>query len=166
MTTTPIRDTDDGARARARDLLAGMRHATLAVTDPETGHPHLSRILCQTDGDGLPLALLSGIALHSRALAADARAGLLVEASLPKGDPMTWPRLSLQVSASILPACAERRARWLERHPRSQLFLDLPDFSFWQLRPRSGFLNAGFGAAFRLSPDDIAPAERETPPQG
>ncbi|MBU3029320.1 HugZ family protein [Paracoccus marinaquae] len=166
MSKSPIRNTDDLARGTARGLLDGMCHATLAVIDPETGHPHLSRILCQTDADGQPMALLAGLATHSRALAADPRAGLLVENTQPKGDPMTWPRLSLQVTASQLPSTPERRERWLERHPRSQLFLGLPDFAFWQLTPLGGLLNAGFGAAFRLTPADLALPANETSPQG
>lgn len=160
----PLRASDEAARALARDLLAAMTHATLAVQDPATGHPHLSRILCQRGGDGLPLALLSGLAVHTRALARDPRAGLLIEAPPRKGDPMTWPRLSLQVLARRIEADDPAlRAAWLARHPRSQLFLSLPDFAFWQLVPQSGLLNAGFGAAFRLGPPDLA--DKETPPQ-
>ena len=156
----PIRQTDDNARAIARDLLAGMRHAILAVLDPETGHPHLSRIACQAGPDGVPLALLSDLAAHSRALAADPRAGLLVEAPPAKGDPLTHPRLSVQLLARPLPRSDAIRDRWLAAHPRAAVFIDLPDFRFWELRPRAALLNAGFGAAFRLTPADMA-----APPQ-
>lgn len=162
----PVRDTDDTARATTTALLRDMRHATLAVIDPATGHPHLSRILCQADADGAPVALLSGIAAHSRALAAEPRAGLLVEAPAGRGDPMGWPRLSMQVVAAPLPMEPRRRARWLERHPRSQLFLGLADFAFWRLAPLSGLLNAGFGAAFGLGGSDLLAPDSETPPQG
>lgn len=132
-----------------------MRHATLAVNDPDSGHPHLSRIACQTDGHGPPLALLSGLAIHSRLLGRDPRAALLVETRGDRGDPMTWPRLSLQVVARTVPRTDALRRRWLDAHPRAAVFIDLPDFRFWRLEPRSGFLNAGFGAAFRLTPTDL-----------
>ena len=155
----PIRDTDDQARALARQMLGNMRHAILAVLDPANGHPHLSRIACQRDADGAPLALLSGIAVHSRALVADPRAGLLLEADRDKGDPMTHPRLSLQVIARPAESDPQRRARWLAAHPRAAVFIDLPDFRFWRLVPVGGLLNAGFGAAFRLTPADLATPE-------
>ncbi|MDO5631066.1 MAG: pyridoxamine 5'-phosphate oxidase family protein [Paracoccus sp. (in: a-proteobacteria)] len=158
----PIRPTDNSARDLARRLLADMRHATLAVLDPDTGHPHLSRIACQIGPDGAPLALLSGLAAHSRALIADPRAALLVDAPPGKGDPLTHPRLSVQVIARRIDTPnPDLRDRWLAAHPRAAVFIDLPDFRFWHLTPQSALLNAGFGAAFRLIPADMA-----TPPQG
>lgn len=151
-----IRDTNDDARALARQMLDDMRHAVLAVTDPETGHPHLSRIACQRGTDGAPTALLSGIAAHTRALIRNPRAGLMVEVARAKGDPMTHPRLSLQVIAEPLTQTdSKMREDWLAAHPRAAVFIDLPDFRFWRLAPVSALLNAGFGAAFRLSPADL-----------
>lgn len=155
MAAAPLRPTDAAARRSARGMLAAMRHATLAVNDPATGHPHLSRIACQPDADGLPLALLSGLAFHSRALAADPRAGLLIETRRDRGDPMTWPRLSLQVVARMVPRSEALRQRWLAAHPKAAVFIDLPDFQFWRLEPQSGLLNAGFGSAYRLTPADL-----------
>lgn len=155
MTRDPVRITSDDARDNARRMLAAMRHAVLAVNNPATGHPHLSRIACQINASGVPVALLSGLAVHSRALAADPRAALLVEAQGDRGDPMTWPRLSLQVAASVIGDPGDLRDRWLKAHPKAAVFIDLPDFRFWRLMPQSGFLNAGFGAAFRLTPADL-----------
>lgn len=171
MTRDPaLRDGDETALAAARSMLRRMRHASLAVLLPEGdsagAHPYLSRILCQTDGAGIPVALLSGIALHSRALAADPRAALMIAPPQPKGDPMTWPRLSLQVVAEPLPPNKALTERWLRRHPRSTLYLGLPDFRFWRLTPRSGLLNAGFGAAVRLEGSALAGPDMRTPPRG
>ncbi|MTD99749.1 pyridoxamine 5-phosphate oxidase [Paracoccus sp. YIM 132242] len=154
MSKDPIRATTDDARLSARQMLGAMRHAVLAVNDSASGHPHLSKIACQIDADGAPVALLSGLAVHSRALAADPRAALLVETQGERGDPMTWPRLSLQVTAAVIEG-ADLRDRWLQAHPKAAVFIDLPDFRFWRLRPQAGFLNAGFGAAFRLTPADL-----------
>lgn len=167
MTGTPsLRDSDDQSHQVAATLLRDMRHATLAVVDPISGHPHLSRILCQTDATGHPVALLSSIAIHSRILSSDPRAALMIDSPRSKGDPMTWPRLTVQVIATHLPPDSLLHARWLSRHPVSQLFLGLPDFGFWQLRPIAGVLNAGFGAAFRLDADALSAAGVTTPPQG
>ncbi len=155
MTRDPVRATTADARDSARNMLAAMRHAVLAVNDAATGHPHLSRIACQIDATGAPVALLSGLAVHSRALVADPRAALLVETQGSKGDPMTWPRLSLQVTARVIADPGDLRNRWLDAHPKAAVFIDLPDFRFWRLTPVAGFLNAGFGAAFRLTPADL-----------
>ncbi len=155
MSRAPIQEADPHARDQANNMLARMSHAVLAVNDPATGHPHLSRIACQADSTGLPVALLSALAIHSRALATDPRAALLLDAPGPKGDPMTWPRLSLQVVAGVINEPGQLRDRWLRAHPKAAVFIDLPDFRFWHLRPVAGFLNAGFGAAFRLTPADL-----------
>lgn len=161
MKKDPIRETTDEARDLARQLLAQARHASLGTIDPETGVPLVTRIALQTDADGAPLALLSGLAAHTRALAADPRAGLLIVADVAKGDAMTHARLSILGRAVPAPADTERRARWLTRDPKAKVYFDLPDFRFWRIEPVSGLLNGGFGQAFRLLPSDMLnpPAE-------
>lgn len=154
--TDPIRPTDDQARDLARRLLAGMRHAALGSLDPESGTPLVTRIALQCDPDGVPLALLSGIAAHSRALQADPRVGLLVtDDAARKGDAMTHARLSILALAKPAPPDPDRRARWLARDPKAKVYIDLPDFRFWRLEPQSGLLNGGFGRAFKLSAADM-----------
>ena len=161
MKPDPIRPTDDAARALARALLDAMRHASLGSIEPETGLPLVTRIAVQADRDGAPLALLSGLAAHSRALAADPRAGLLIAAEPGKGDAMTHARLSLIGRAAPVAADPARRARWLAQDPKAQVYIDLPDFRFWRITPLSGLLNAGFGRAYRLTAQDMLkpPAE-------
>ncbi len=150
-----LRDFDDEARALLAEMLDGLRHATLATLDPQSGIPHLSRIAAQRDSDGVPLALLSRLAVHSRALASDPRAGLMIEATRKKGDPMTHPRLSLQVHAQPADTDSDRRSRWLANNPKAAVYVDLPDFSFWRLQPVSGLLNGGFGKAWQLDATQI-----------
>ncbi|RCW88877.1 HugZ family protein [Paracoccus lutimaris] len=161
MKPDPIRPTDDEARTLARRLLATMRHASLGTLDAENGLPLVTRIAVQTDTDGTPLALLSGLAAHSRALARDPRAGLLVADEPGRGDAMTHARLSVMGRAVSAAADAERKARWLAHDPKARIYIDLPDFSFWRIEPVSGLLNAGFGQAYRLTPADMLkpPAE-------
>lgn len=156
MPPDPFRPTDDEARALARQLLGAMRHASLGTLDPETGAPLVTRIAVQPDADGAPLALLSGLAAHSRALVADPRAGLLIAAEpAPRGDAMTHARLSLIGRAAPVAADPARRARWLAQDPKAQVYIDLPDFRFWRITPLSGLLNAGFGRAYRLTAQDM-----------
>ncbi len=162
MKIDPIRTTDDEARALAQRLIREMKHAVLGTLDPDSGTPLLTRIAIQTDRDGCPLALLSGLAAHTRAIKADPRAGLMVaDDSVTKGDPMTHARLSVLTHAVPAEPDAERRARWLANDPKATVYIDLPDFNFWRLEPQSGMLNGGFARAYRLTPDDMlkAPAE-------
>ena len=157
----PIRPTDAEARRLAQDLIAAARFGALGVIDPDTGSPAVTRIALGTGPAGGIWALISGLAAHTRALRANPAAGLLVGEPGAKGDPLTHPRLSLQVEAIPLPRTAPgfaaMRDRWLADHPKSRLYIDLPDFTFVEFRILSGALNGGFGRAFRLTPEDFAP---------
>ncbi|WP_246026574.1 HugZ family protein [Paracoccus luteus] len=154
----PHRSADPASRALAWSLLQGARHATLAVLD-EAGWPMTSRIGLQLGADGVPLALLSDLALHSRALCRDPRAALLIDGPAnARGSPLSGPRLSLQVRAapadpSLRPAQA---ADWRRRDPKAAIYLGLSDFRFWRLEPVGGLLNAGFGRAHLMTPADLA----------
>lgn len=157
----PIRATDDAARALARDLIVNARFGALGVIDPETGFPAVTRIALGAGPQGGLWSLVSGLSAHSRALRADPRAGLLLGEPGPKGDPLTHPRLSLQVEARPLPhsdaGFDATRARWLADHPKARLYIDLPDFFFVEFMLLGGRLNGGFARAYRLSPADLAP---------
>lgn len=158
---TPRREamqpTDDAARALARQLIGAARFAALAVL--VEGAPHVSRVAFGTTPEGVPLTLVSGLALHTGALRADPRAGLLVGEPGPTGDPLTHPRLSLSVIARFVarPSAEHDRLRdhWLAGHPKAALYIDLPDFRFALLAPTAGALNGGFGRAYRLTAADL-----------
>ncbi len=156
---SPIRPTDDAARDVARSLLAGARSGALAVLHPDSGHPHVSRVaVTLEDGIG-PLTLISALALHTRALAADPRAALLLGEVGPKGDAMAQPRMTLTVTARFVrpdsPDHAALRKLWLARHPKAKLWVDLGDFAFARLAVTGCDLNGGFGRAHVLTPDDL-----------
>ncbi|KFE36671.1 HugZ family protein [Thioclava atlantica] len=157
--TSPFRPADREARKLARDLIAAARFASLGVLDPETGHPSVTRIALGPGPQGELLTLVSGLAAHTTALRTDPRAGLLIGEPGPRGDPLTHPRLSLQIEARPVHRDELRfpsmRDRWLADHPKSALYIDLPDFLFFELRPLSGALNGGFGRAWRLGPEDL-----------
>lgn len=153
-----LRETDDEARAKARELILLARFAAIAVIDPESGYPNCSRTLITTDGTGQPVILVSRLAAHTKALLATPKCSLLV-GEPGKGDPLAWPRMSLQCDAEPVPERdpdkARLRARFLRRHPKTALYIDFPDFLFFRLRPISASLNGGFGRAYALSQDDL-----------
>lgn len=166
MTTRPdpVQPADAEALTLARDLLQSARHAALAVIDPETGTPGISRIAFGLDPQGCPLTLVSALAAHRAALAAQPAAAVMVGEPGEKGDPLTHPRLMIRVMAEFLdrsaPDHAAIRAHWLNDHPKAKLYVDFADFSFVRLRPVSAMLNGGFARAYRLSPEDLASAPK------
>jgi putative heme iron utilization protein len=153
-----IRPTDEDARRLARQLVRGARFGAIAVLEPETGHPFSSRVLLGTDVDGVPVMLSSTLSMHTRAVLADPRASLLV-GEPGKGDPLAWPRLTILADAERVKSDTEShsriRARFLRQHPKAQLYVDFPDFSFFRLVPKSGSLNGGFGKAYNIFAEDL-----------
>lgn len=155
---SPIRDTDDEARTLAQGFLDSARSAALAVLDPETGAPYVSRIVFGRAPDGACLSLLSDLALHARALDADPRAALLIGEPGAKGDPLTHPRLTLRARAVAVTDPSERarlRPIWLELHPKSKLYVDFADFRFFRFKISYAHLNGGFGKAYALDEKDL-----------
>ncbi|MEC9342390.1 MAG: pyridoxamine 5-phosphate oxidase [Pseudomonadota bacterium] len=157
----PIRPTDDDAREMARLLVAEAHFGALAVNEPDTGMPLVSRIAIGTDRRGAVISLASDLSFHSQALAIDARASILI-GEPGKGDPLAHPRITLigrmEVLDNAAPERAELRETWLEQHPKAQLYIDFGDFRFYRLKLERAHLNGGFGKAYVLKPADFATA--------
>jgi putative heme iron utilization protein len=156
---SPIRPTDDDARALARALIAGARHGALAVTDPATAAPFVSRVAVMGQDDGSVVLFVSALSHHTGALRVNPACSILLGEPGPKGDALTHPRLTLIARASFVPQGspehADLRADWLARHPKARIYADLPDFAFARLAPTGAHLNGGFGRAFVLTPADL-----------
>ncbi|OJF92996.1 HugZ family protein [Pararhizobium antarcticum] len=161
MTDKPsvLRETDDAARKQARILLRSARHAALAVIEPGSdGFPFVSRVLLGMDIDGTPVILVSALSTHTQALAADPRCSLLT-GDIGKGDPLAHARLTVQCEAARVPGESPDhvriRERFIRRHPKAQLYVDFPDFSFFRLVPLRASMNGGFGRAFLMEAQDL-----------
>ena len=158
------------ALALARHLLRSLRAATLATLTPPPGFPLASLTAIATDLDGAPILLASQLSAHTRNLDADPRCGLLV-AQGGRGDPLAHPRLSLQGRAERAQGAlrARLRTRFLAQNPKSALYADFGDFSFWRVELEAAALNGGFGRAASFSgaellatvPEGLAEAEPE-----
>lgn len=153
-----LRPTDDEARELARSLIRGARYMSLAVLDPATGFPSVSRALTAIDFDGVPVVLVSALSGHTKGLKDDSRCSLL--AGEPgKGDPLAHARITVFCEAELVSrdsAAHQRlRARFLRRHPKAQLYVDFPDFRFYRLVPIQASLNGGFGRAYALGAEDL-----------
>lgn len=156
---SPIRKTDDTARALARDLIHGARIAAMAVQDKETPIPHVTRIAFGLSKDGTWLTLISSLATHFDLLMHAGQAGLLIGEAPQKGDPLAFPRMSVAVTAERVarddPHHIACRDSWLGHHPKSALYIDFADFSFVKFTPLRADLNGGFGKAYRLTAEDL-----------
>ena len=134
------------------------RTAALAVLSRD-GHPVTARIALATGPGGGPVSLVSQLSHHTRALARDPRASLLVGDPGSKGDPLTHPRLTLQATARLVPrddpGFADMQTGWLARHPKSKLYIGFGDFLFARFDVSAAFLNGGFGKAYQLTPADL-----------
>ncbi|MBW9086488.1 HugZ family protein [Rhizobium wenxiniae] len=153
-----LRPTDDEARELARSLIRGARYMSLAVLDPATGFPSVSRALTAIDLDGVPVVLVSALSGHTKGLKDDSRCSLL--AGEPgKGDPLAHARITVFCEAELVSrdsAAHQRlRARFLRRHSKAQLYVDFPDFRFYRLAPVQASLNGGFGRAYALGAEDL-----------
>ena len=142
----------------ARTRLRATRAGTLSTLDRHTGHPFGSLVNVATDAEGRPLILVSRLATHTANLEVDPRASLLLPET-GKGDALTHPRLTVLGSmVQIAHDSAEApaiRARFLARHPKSELYAGFGDFSFWRMTVVAAHLNGGFARAADLPAADV-----------
>lgn len=138
----------------ARTLVRRALKASLATLEASTGHPYASLVTIATDVDGTPLLLISTLALHTKNLAADARASLLFDGTDATGDPLAGGRVTLmgQVAKTRRPAA---RQRFLARQPLASGYADFPDFAFYELVPERAHFIGGFGRIVDLAPADL-----------
>ena len=153
-----LRPTDAAAIEKARHLIRQAGFGALAVSEPETGFPFVSRVLLATDIDGAPVVLASKLAKHFAAMIANPQVSLLT-GEPGKGDPLAHPRMTTRCHAQCIDRKSDAytllRARFLRRHPKARLYIDFPDFFMFRLEPQSASLNAGFGQAYSLKAADI-----------
>jgi len=139
------------ARSRGTGVLA-----TLLERLP--GHPFASLVSYATDAAGNPIFLFSRLAVHTRNLAADPRASLLVFAPEGDSDPLAAPRLTL--IGDVRPArdfeVREVKPVYLARHPEAAEYLEFGDFAFYRLEPREVYYVGGFGEMGWIAPSEYA----------
>lgn len=152
-----LQPVDDDARRSAKEIVRTARFAALATLSPSHGGPMVSRVNVATTMDGSLFFLISGLSAHFKALVADNRASLLV-GEPGKGDPMAHPRMTLNGQAHRVGDAALRdrlQERYLARHPKAKLYVDLPDFAFWQFEASEIAYNGGFARAYAPQPSDL-----------
>jgi hypothetical protein len=121
------------------------------------GYPFGSVVPFVLDHDAQPVVLVSRLAEHTKNMAVDPRASLLVHDAA--ADVQTAARLTLVGDAEPAPDPAAIAARYLRRFPDAQALLDLGDFGFWRLRTKFVRHIAGFGAIRSITPESFAPPQ-------
>jgi len=152
-----------GALAR---LVRGQRWAALATTTPEGPSASMVAFVAEPDFTGF-LLHLSRLAAHTRHLAADARASLVITEQDPgEGDPQLLARLT--VTGRVRPIVRDTpeweaaKARYTARFPESEVRFGFGDFQLLRLVPESSRFVGGFAQARSPRPDDLRAAARGT----
>jgi hypothetical protein len=145
---------------RVRTLLETERIGTLATHSAlHPGFPFASVMPYALTNDGSPLFLISGMALHTQNVIADARASLLVMQSGSGGDPLGSPRATLLGSAHRIAEPEESlRELYLQRHPSARHWIAYSDFSFFRLDVAHIYFVGGFGVMGWVEHNDYATA--------
>jgi len=151
MPTKVESDVDGGAR----ELLV-QRGFGVLITNAQRlpGYPFGSLTPYALDGQGRPIFLLSGLAIHSANLLADARASLFVFAEA--AETATAVAARLNVIGKVQPTNAEERAQlralYVSRHPESAQWAEFGDFAFYVLEPEQMYFVGGFGVMGWVTP--------------
>lgn len=138
------------------DLLHSALEAALATHSTTLdGFPFASAVPFVTDEHHRPVILISGLAEHSRNLAANPRASLMIAKFRRAGE---IARVSLV--GEVLPIDADPMlvTRYLRYHPHAKRFLQLGDFRFHRFEPAKVLTVAGFAKAGWLDGDRLLKA--------
>jgi hypothetical protein len=127
------------------DLLHSEQEAALATHSTTLdGFPFASAVQFVTDEHHRPVFLISGIAEHSRNLATNPRASLMIAKALGEGE---MARVSLMGEVQPIEADALLVARYLRYHPHAERFLQLGDFRFNRFEAVKVLTVGGFAKA-------------------
>ena len=147
------------AIADAKRLMRLARTGALATLDATGGAPLATLVGVASDFDGAPLFLMSTLSRHTKNLAHDPRASLLLTVRRDRGDPLNHPRVTL---GGRVERCAApyAKTRYLQRNPKAGLYAGFADFALFTLRIEDAHFNGGFGRAAPLTPAEVL-ASRE-----
>ncbi len=162
MTTRPpVRAKGPSHAERARTIVAAANQGSLAtLAKRPAGYPFGSIVLYALAGGGRPVFALSDLAEHSKNLALDPRASLLVTEPPDAGDALASGRVTLVGSIRTLAGADRDSARdlYLGVHPHSY-YVDFDDFKMYELEIEAVRYVGGFGMMSWVDADRYAAAE-------
>jgi putative heme iron utilization protein len=142
------------AIADVKRLMRLARVGALATLEAKGGAPLTTLLGVASDFDGAPLFLMSTLSRHTRNLANDPRASLLLTGRHERGDPLNQPRVTLSGLVERCPA-PRAKVRYLQRNPKAGLYAGFADFALYQLRIDDVHFNGGFGRAAPLTAAEV-----------
>ena len=134
--------------ASARGLVESRGMGILCTNSKRApGYPFASVAPYAIDAQGRPVLLMSRLAVHTKNLAADSRASLLVFDERTEHDPLNSARLNLLGDVALIPdsELADARARYLARHPEAEQWAEFGDFAFYRIDVSDIYYVGGFG---------------------
>ncbi len=147
------------ADAEVLKILAEVTEASLGTVEAD-GRPYVSSVGVlyepaqnSLEETGQIFLFLSALARHTRNLAQNPSISLLFSAREEKTPVHETARLTVQGEAALVanPVWEQKlRTGYLQRFPRSEIFLSLPDFRFYEVRVREIHWIGGFGKAKTL----------------
>jgi putative heme iron utilization protein len=129
--------------ALLRRALSGALATALA---DDGGRPYVSLVTVGLDLDGSPIFLFSDLSDHTKNLASETRASLLVEEASRHANPQTAPRVTL-VGRIDRDEAPRLRRRFLARHPSASLYAGFADFHVFRMTIERVHYVGGFGRA-------------------
>ena len=155
----PVRETDAEAIDLAGTLLRETKYGALAVIEPESGSPLVSRVAAAWSPETGLFFCGSDLSVHSKCLLKDKRCSILL-GEPGKGDGLAYPRVTLVGTAQRMTnddtLRSEFREVFVATHPKSELYVDFLDFGFYPIVLERALLNGGFGKAYHLKAEDLA----------
>ena len=139
-----------------RDLIRRRDRAALATSLPGHGAawPYASLVLVAVDHDLSPILLMSDLAEHSKAIAADPRLALLFDGTGGLAQPLTGPRVTVMGRAARTDDERLKR-RFLRHHPDAAMYADFGDFHFYKITLERTHLVGGFGKIRWIAPAEL-----------
>ncbi|MEO6816434.1 MAG: DUF2470 domain-containing protein [Edaphobacter sp.] len=144
---------------RTRTLLHLNSLATLStLSRKQPGFPFGSLMPYALDPAGLPLFLISNMAMHTQNIKADPRSSLFVTQPAADGDPLGAARATLIGNILQVPDedKADVRELYLARHENSRYWVDFADFSFFRMDILDIYYVGGFGVMGWVAASDYA----------
>jgi putative heme iron utilization protein len=146
----------DDANRDVRELIRGRDRAALATALPagrpgEPAGPYASLVLVAVDHDLSPILLLSDLAEHSKAIAADRRVSLLFDGTAGLAQPLAGPRVTL-LGRAAKTGDERLKQRFLRHHPDAEMYAGFGDFNFYKVTLERTHLVGGFGKIRWIEP--------------
>ena len=134
-------------------LLHSASEAALATFSVKlSGYPFASQVPYVLDAWHRPVLLVSALAEHSKNLAANPHASLLVSTTIAEGE---IARVSLTGELRSFEPEPGLIARYLRHHPAAERFLQLGDFGFKRFLASQIYVVGGFAQAGWLDGDRL-----------